>query len=163
MPERMPLRFFRLLSATPPARPRSATPPASAGTLAFSATFTTVERPFSAVARLPCADLRFWAALPLLRGLGLDLARVDALVLRPEPEAFRLVARGLLERPLPEREAEDLAFEPLEFERFEPVARLDPEGLDRARLLVWAMLFLLSSQKFLKSSSDPGFTRQPAR
>jgi hypothetical protein len=82
-------------------------------------------------ARLPCADLRFWAALPLLRGLGLDLARVDALVLRPEPEAFRLVARGLLERPLLERDPDDDFA--LELERLDvPVSRFEPpaERLD---------------------------------
>ena len=76
--------------------------------------------------------------MPLLRALPLDLRLLDAEALRfVAPEAFRLVARALLERPLLEREPEALALEPLAFERFE-FARFD---LDRAfELVAWAIL-----------------------
>jgi hypothetical protein len=63
------------------------------------------------------------------------LRPLDAAVPRLEPEVFRLVARALLERRVPEREVEDLALEVLLLERFDvPVARFDPpvERLDRA-------------------------------
>jgi hypothetical protein len=139
-PERNPFDFLRLLRAAPPARPRSAAPPASAGIFAFSATFATVDWPPCDVERPRCA-VPFWAVLPLpLCELPLEPDLLDADVLRLVPEAFRLVAR-LLDRPLRDCEPEDFALEPLEFERFELV-RFDPADLDRAlELVAWAMLF----------------------
>jgi hypothetical protein len=119
-PEKMPLRFFPLLSATPPAIPSSAAPPASAGAFAFSASFTRVER--LSVAALP--------RLLLAARLELALRLLEAFVFRVEREA---ALRGLLVRPLLERLEREPEVFALELERSDvPVPRFDPpaERLD---------------------------------
>ena len=127
-----PPRFFLPFSASPPARPINAAPPAIAGPLAFPATLPMPERPFCDDAprvALRLADELLLRVLLELRPRALDEREPDGLFVRDA------VPRALAEREFDER-LEELPPEEL-FARvpFEPERLLDPREFLELRVL----------------------------